>query len=85
MIEALILKYGYDKFKQFCRFAAIGFGIVASIIGFAWNQQTKGAAKATAKIEKQDTANVNKANTVGAKSRDPRSWGVLDPNVRNDN
>jgi hypothetical protein len=53
MIEALILKYGYDKVKKLCRLAALGFGVVASIVAFGWNQQSKGAAKVVVNINAQ--------------------------------
>ena len=62
-------------------------GVIAGLICvglFAWDQQSRGANKAVAKIERKDAANVKKADTVGAKSRDPTSRGMLDPAVRND-
>lgn len=61
------------------RFAVIGGGVLAFVFAFAWQQQNVGARKAVAKIERQETKNVKKATSAGAKSRDPNARGVLDP------
>ncbi len=66
------------------RYVVGGLGIVALIVAFSVQQQHKGAAKAVAKIEKKDAANVSKSGSAARRSRDPAAHCVLDPNVRSD-
>jgi hypothetical protein len=53
-------------------------GVLVFLSWFAFDQRSKGAAKAVASIEKANTNDVKKAQTAGAKSRSG-SGGVLDP------
>ena len=62
----------------------ITVGCVVGWFAFLFVHDGKVTAKAVAKIEKQDAAHVQKADAVGARSRDPRTRGVLDKYIRAD-
>lgn len=66
------------RMAALCVVGAVAFGV------WLWRHDNKVTAKAIQKIEKQDATNVQKAQAAGARSRDPRTRGVLDPNLRTD-
>lgn len=82
MIEALILKYGYDKFKKFCQVLAVGFGVVASLFVFVSHERSVGARNVVTTIDKSN----NKAVAIGTgsarKSADDGVRGQIDPSTR---
>jgi hypothetical protein len=80
MIQYLIARFGLSVFK----YAAIVFAVVASITAFAFNQQSKGAAKAVAKIEKATTNVISKGNAAVSRSAPGAPGRLLDPSTRTD-
>lgn len=72
------------------RLVPIGVGVVIVIALFAWdkvrisNAETRGANKATAKVEAKNNAAVSLSNSAGAASRNSAVGGVRDPYTRAD-
>lgn len=61
--------------------------LVAALVtagGLYFGIEQRGGRKAIAKVEKQNVAGIENANTAGARSRDPKSRGMLDPYARHD-
>lgn len=61
-----------------CCIGGVVFGV------WLWRHDDKVTSRAIQRIEKQDATNVKKAHSAGARSRDPRTRGVLDPYQRAD-
>lgn len=57
-------------------------GILALWVAFAWHYETKGAAKAVAKIEKATTHATNQGKRAADLSRSGGVRGTVDPGYR---
>lgn len=71
-------------FSPLGRLGLAAAGVAVFLTWFAFDQRSKGAAKAVAVIEKANSHDVKKAQTAGAKSRSG-TGGVLDPYTVNEN
>jgi hypothetical protein len=82
MLSLIVLKEFLDtktgRMAALCVVGCVAFAI------WLFAHDRKVTAKAVMKIEKQDATNVKKAQAAGARSRDPRTSGVLDPYQRPD-
>lgn len=57
-------------------------GVLVFLSWFAFDQQSKGAAKVVAKIEKATNVAVSKAQSAGRKSISKTETGSINPNYR---